>query len=352
MKRSSLAIFLAAMALGLSACGAPAANSTANNTNSNSNAAKPAAAAPTADALMALDKQFGDAWAKGDSKFFEENLSDKFVEFSSGHRVNKAELVKMIAETKCEVKSQSGAEPQMSRIDDNTYVLSYKSTVEGTCTGKDGKSSKIPSPTQAASVFVRDGEKWKPVFHGENLIMAAPASETSAVPPTEKKAEAKAAEPKKDEPKKDEAKKTDSSTANTAAPAEASKGDANTEALGKLHSSGWEAFRNKDAKWFESNTTKDLSFVDPAGGWHSGQAAVIKIWTMDMKCEGITKTSFTDAFASAVSPTVEILTGKGEADGSCDGQKNGPLYNVAFYTKEGEAWKLAFMFEALPEKGA
>lgn len=342
MKRSSLAIFLAAAALGLSACGAPAANSTANTTNSNANAAKPAAAAPTADALMALDKQYGDAWAKGDSKFFEENLSDKFVDFSNGHRSNKAESVKMIAGYKCDVKSQSSSEPQMSRIDDNTYVLSYKSTVDGTCAGPDGKSEKVPSPTQAVSVFVRDGEKWKAVFHGENPIMAPPASENSAVPPAEKKAEPKAAEPKKEEPKKEEA----------AAPAEASKGDANTEALGKLHSSGWEAFKNKDAKWFESNTTKDLSFVDPAGGWHSGQSAVIKIWTADMKCEGITKTSFSDAFASAVSPTVEILTGKGEADGSCDGQKNGPLYTTAFYVKEGDAWKLAFMFEALPAPGA
>ena len=46
------------------------------------------------------------------------------------------------------------------------------------------------------------------------------------------------------------------------------------------------------------------------------------------------------------------LTGKGEADGSCDGQKNGPLYTTAFYVKEGDAWKLAFMFEALPTPGA
>lgn len=118
--------------------------------------------------------------------------------------------------------------------------------------------------------------------------------------------------------------------------------------MAKTHSAGWEAFRNKDAKWFEANTTKDMSFVDPAGMFHSGQAAVVKLWTADMKCEGVTKTSFTEAFASAISPTVELLTGKGEADGSCDGQKNGPLYQTAVYVKEGDAWKLTFMFESLP----
>jgi len=339
MKRSSLAIFLAAAALGLSACGAPAANSTANsNANSNSNASKPAAAAPTADALLALDKQLGDAWAKGDAKFFEENLSDKFVDYSNGKRSSKAEVVKMIGQMKCEVKSMSNADPKMSRIDDNAYALTYKSTVDATCTGSDSKSMKIPTPTQAVTVFVRDGEKWKAVFHNETPIMAAPASETGALPPTEKK----------DEPKKEESKKADAPAANADAPA-AAKPDANTDALAKTHAAGWEAFRNKDAKWFEANTTKDLSFLDPAGMWHSGQAAVIKLWTADMKCEGITKTSFTEGFASAVSPTVEILTGKGEADGSCDGQKNGALYTTAFYVKEGDAWKLAFMYEAMPE---
>ncbi|MBX3282212.1 MAG: nuclear transport factor 2 family protein [Acidobacteria bacterium] len=347
MKCSSLTIFLTAAALGLSACGAPAGNTTANNSNSNAAASKPAA--PTADALLAVDQQFEAAWRKGDTKFFAENLSDKFVDYSKGQRTGKAEALKELEGTKCDIKSSSATEPQLSRIDDNTYVLSYKSTGDGSCTRADGKSEKVPSPLLAVSVFVREGEKWKPVFHGEKLIMAAPAtSEKEALPSVDKKDEPKKEEPKKEEPKKDEAKQANAPAANSNSTAEAPKPDANTEALAKIHSAGWEAFRNKDAKWFEANTTKDLAFADPAGVWHSGQASVIKLWTADMKCEGVTKTSFTDAFASALSPTVEILTGKGEADGSCDGNKNGPVYTTAFYVKEGEAWKLAFMYEAIP----
>jgi hypothetical protein len=40
------------------------------------------------------------------------------------------------------------------------------------------------------------------------------------------------------------------------------------------------------------------------------------------------------------------------ANGKCDGQNNGDLYQAAVYVKEGEAWKLAFMFEtpAMPAK--
>src|SRR5690606_1036648 len=172
MKRSSLAIFLAAAALGLSACGAPAANSTANNNaNSNANASKPAAAAPTTDALLALDKQLGDARAKSGVKFTEEDISDKFGDYSIGHPSNKAEALKMLSQTKCDVKSTTSSDPKVLRIDDNTYVLTYKSTSDATCTGPDGKSEKIPSPTLAATIFVRDGDKWKAVFHNENPIM-------------------------------------------------------------------------------------------------------------------------------------------------------------------------------------
>ncbi|KXK06980.1 MAG: hypothetical protein UZ17_ACD001000297 [Acidobacteria bacterium OLB17] len=348
MKRSSLAIILAAAALGLSACGAPAGNTTANN-SANANTTKSQPAAPTADALLAIDQQFLDAWAKADGKFFEANLSDKYVDFWNGHRSGKADIAKMVSETKCDIKSKALSEAQVSRIDDNTYAVSYKGTFDGTCAGPDGKSMKIPSPVRAVSVYVRDGDKWKGVFHGENPILTAPA-ETGAVPPAEKKEEPKKEEPKA-EPSTKEDKKADAPAENKEKPAEA-KPDANTEALGKLHSAGWEAFRNKDAKWFEANTTKDLAFADPGGGWHAGQASVIKLWTSDMKCDGITKTSFTDAFASAVSPTVEILTGTGSADGMCDGQKNGPVHTAAFYVKEGDAWKLAFMFESLPIPGA
>src|SRR5258708_30655751 len=117
-----------------------------------------------------------------------------------------------------------------------------------------------------------------------------------------------------------------------------------------MDEAGWEGGRKEEDKKVEEIATKDLSLVDAMGGWTSGQANVVKLWA-DMKCEGVTKTSFTEGFASAASPTVEILTGKGNADGTCDGQKNGDLWTTAFYVKEGDAWKLAFMIESMPGPG-
>ncbi len=345
MRRLGYIVLFALAAISFAACGAPAGNTGTNanaNSNSNANSVKPAAAAaPTADALLALDKQATDAYTKGDGKFFEGFLNDKFVMYPGGQRVGKADAVGMISKVKCDVKDSKLDEPQMSMIDADTYVLTYKNTTDGTCNdGPNGKVEKIPSPTRSASVYVRNGDKWSAVFHGENLIID-PKNPPKAAPATPAK--------------KEVAKKDDKTAANSnanAAPAPAKPApDANTEALVKIHTSGWEAFKAKDAKKFEEITTANLSFVDAIGGWTSGKANVIKLWTETMKCEGITKVAVTDGFASALSHTVEVLTTKGTADGTCDGQKNGTLYGTAFYVKEGDAWKLAFMFESLPMPG-
>ncbi|MGZ9190535.1 MAG: nuclear transport factor 2 family protein, partial [Nitrospira sp.] len=85
------------------------------------------AAAPTVDALMALDRQANEAHVKGDSKFFEGMLSDKFVILTSGgQRMDKAATVKMISGVKCDIKSMDLTESAMSMIDADTYALSYK----------------------------------------------------------------------------------------------------------------------------------------------------------------------------------------------------------------------------------
>src|SRR5258707_9975306 len=153
MKKTTLFILLAAAAMFLAACGAPAGNTGANNANRNTT--KPFA--PTVDALMTLEKQANEAYVKGDSKFFEGMLSDKFVILGDGQRMDKAANVKMIASVKCDIKSMDLTEPALSMIDADTYALSYKATWDGTCNGPDGKPVKAPSPIRAASIWGRSG---------------------------------------------------------------------------------------------------------------------------------------------------------------------------------------------------
>jgi hypothetical protein len=338
MKKTLRFILLAAASTLVAACGGPAANTGANNANTNTT--KPVAR--TADALMALEKQANESYVKGDSRFFEGMLSDKFVILTSGgQRMDKAATVKMIASVKCDIKSMDLTEPAMSMIDRDTYALSYKATWDGTCNDPDGKRAKVPSPIRSASIWVRSGDKWQAVFHGENLIVD-PANPVAPAAPSKKPA----APPENQRPKQDDKTAANSNTAaNTAAPAAAlanATPDANTDALVKVELALWEAWKAHDAKKLDDLMAKDVSFVNIFGTYLATRADAMKDWTGN-GCE-IKSVSVSDGFASALSPTVEMLTRKGTAEGTCGGQNVGgtDIWGVSIYIKDGDAWKFAF----------
>lgn len=382
MKKVFTFLLMTAVAVSFAACGGAAENKPANVANTNSKPATPPA--PTADSLMAMDKAAQEAWSKGDPKWFEDNLSDKFLMMGDkGKRMDRASTIEMIKSGKCDIKSMDFTEPQMSKIDNDTYALSYKGTFDGNCT-MGGKTEKLPSPTRAASVYVRGaGDKWMAAWHGETLIVepkadakkdeakkddakadvakkdaskdavkkdepkkddaAAKKEETAKKEEAAKKPAAAKEEPKKDEAKKDVAKKDEK-----AAPAEEAKPDANTEALTKIHQSGWEAWKDKDAAKLTSLLAGTFAVVGPMGNWIGSKDEAVKYWTTE-DCKDVKNVKVSDGFGWALSPTVELFTLKGTADGTCGGQKNGPLHQTAFYVKEGNDWKLAFMFE-MPAK--
>ena len=330
MKKTLRFILLAAATTFFAACGGPAANTGANNANPN--ATKPVA--PTASALMALDKQANEAYVKGDSKFFEGILSDKFVILTDGgQRMDKAATVKMIAREKCDIKSMDLTEPAMSMIDADTYALSYKASLDGMCNGPDGKPMKVPSPIRSASIWIRSGDKWQAVFHGENLIVD-PKNPVAPATPTKT--------PRKVEPKKDDKTAANSNTAaNTAAPATATP-DANTDALVKVELALWEAWKAHDPKKLDDLMAKEVSFVNIFGTSLATRADALKDWT-GTGCQ-VKSVTVSDGFATALSPTVEMLTRKGTADGTCGGQEVGgtDIWGVSIYVKDGDAWKFAF----------
>lgn len=330
MRKIGMFILTALVAFALSGCGAPAGNSNSNGSTGNANSGKTtAAAAPTAESLLALDKQATEAYFKGDRKFFEGFLSDKFATVEGGMRADKAMALKTISGVKCDVKSWSVEDPKTTMVDADTYVLSYKGNFDGTCT-RDGQPEKSPSPVRAATVFVRNGEKWQAAFHGENPIV-----DPKAPPAAPAKPEAK------EEPKKDEAKPAEKSASNlSTAPGKSP----NTDALVALEKSGWTAWKMKDAKKLEELTGKNLAILGPDGTWMT-RAETIKFW-VEMPCENVKTVEVKEGHAVALSSTVEMMTFKGSADGTCFGQKNGTQDSMSVYVKEDGVWKLAFNFSA------
>ena len=103
-----------------------------------------------------------------------------------------------------------------------------------------------------------------------------------------------------------------------------------------------EAWKEHDAKKLDALMTRDVSFVNIFGTYLGTKADALKDWTGN-GCE-VKSVSVSDGFATALSPTVEMLTRKGTADGTCGGQNIGgvPIWGVSIYVKEGDAWKFAF----------
>ncbi len=306
MKRLYLTLFALAATLLFIGCGGSAENKpAANNTNAaNANTAKPAAAAPTKDALMALEKAGWEAWKNHDGKYGTETYSDKFVSLGPSGRSDKAATIKSTTEGKYQVKSFSFSEEQMTMVGPDVAVLTFRASQDYTMeNGKPG-----PNDVRSAAVYIRDGEKWKAAFYAE----------TPVVDPKAKRA---APTSKKDEPKKEDVKP-----------------DAATESLLAVETKIWEAWKAKDGKPLQEIMTKD--FIYQSGTGRNDRAETIKAWSTENKCE-VKSFNLSDSASVSLAKDVSLLTYKGAADGTCEGQPVTTDWYVSVYTKEGDAWRAA-----------
>jgi hypothetical protein len=288
-------VFASAAVLVVTACaGKPPANN--------------ASTAPTRDALLALEKSAYEAWKSKDVKFWDTFLADKFVGYGASGKLDKASATKEYSGADCEIRSYALSDEQMKPLGNDAALITYKSTVDGTCGGQ-----TVPAVSWAAGVYVRDGDQWRTVFHAEDALVdpkAAPASPVDA----------------KEAPKENEA--------------QSAARDAITEALFAVEKVVWEAWKDHDAKKLEALTASDISFINIFGVYLATKAEALKNWSGE-GCD-VKSVSVTDAAATMLSPTVGILTFNGAADGTCYGQMVGPIWGTSIYVKDGDKWKWTF----------
>jgi ketosteroid isomerase-like protein len=317
MKMMGRFVLFALAAALLAACTPPAANApnNANATNANANIATTKPAAPTAEALTALETKAVEAWKNKDTKFWDTFLADNFVSLGpDGKRMGKADIVKMMADDKCENKSYSFADQHVTPVGADAAVITMKVTSDYTCNGKQG-----PSPAITASLYERSGNEWKGAYHGEVIVM-----DPKNMKPGEKKPEAPAAK----------------TAESPAAPATA---DALTDSLLAIEKSGWEAWKARDAKKLSDLAGSDLAFVNETGKFTSSKEDTIKSWT-EPKCE-IKSVNLSDGKASMITKDAAILTFKSVTDGTCEGNPVGTVWATSIYVKDGDTWKLVYGFE-------
>jgi ketosteroid isomerase-like protein len=267
-----------------------------------------ASAGPTKVALLALETSAYEAWKSKDAKFWSAFLSNKFVGWGSLGRLDKASAIKEYIGADCEIKSYALSDERVSPLGKDAALITHKATVDGTCGGQ-----KVPANRWAASIYVREGGKWKGAFHAQAAIVDPKA--TPATPVDTRQV-----------PNRDDAQPTHR--------------DARTDAMLAVERAVWEAWRVHDAKKIADLTARDISFINIFGGYLANKSDALKDWSATY-CD-VKSVSITDAAGTMLSPTVGILTHKVTADGSCYGQKVGPVWGTSVYVKHGDVWKWTF----------
>jgi hypothetical protein len=283
-------------------------NVLANNANADDTPERTASPGRTKVALITLEKSAYEAWKSKDAKFWVTFLSDKFIGWGSFGRLDKASATKEYTGTDCEIKSYALSDEQLSSLGKDAALITYKATVNGACGGQ-----QLPTNSRAAAIYVRDDGKWKRAFHARATIV---------------------------DPKATLAKSVDRQQALNEDNVQRTNRDVRTDAMLELERAVWEAWRAHDAKKLADLTARDISFINIFGGYLATKSDAMQDWS-GTYCD-VKSVSLTEAAGTMLSPTVGILTFKAAADGTCYGQKVGPVWGSSVCVKSADVWKWTF----------
>jgi hypothetical protein len=305
MNRFRHYVLTAAAAFVVTAFAFPAAaqETAVKSTKVKAKAVKPAAAAPTSEALFALETRGWEGWKNRDPKAFGDLVSDRYVGFGTGGRMDKAANIKAWTSPNCQVASYSLSDERMDMLGPDVAVLTFRAAQDYNCDGKKG-----PADVWASSAYVREGDKWRNVFYMENPVADPNAPASSAA------------------------------TSALRAPAKA-KSDALTEALMAVETKAWDAWKNRDAAAMGNLTTGNFMYVSGEG--RMDKAGALRAWS-EPKCEGLAY-AFSEPRAVQLSKDVALVTYKADVRGTCDGRPTPPsLWVASFNQKDGGTWRNAF----------
>ncbi len=114
------------------------------------------------------------------------------------------------------------------------------------------------------------------------------------------------------------------------------------ETLMALERSAYDAWKNKDLKFWDDFLASNVVMMGPSGTMN--KAAIIKQFS-GMECE-VKNISYSDPQVSQLGPDTALITHKLSRDGSCGGEKLSENAWVAtLYLREGGEWKAGFHAE-------
>lgn len=114
------------------------------------------------------------------------------------------------------------------------------------------------------------------------------------------------------------------------------------EKITNLDKTGWEAWKNKNGKWFEENTTKNFISISADGVSSRDQVIKSTVTDCDIKSYKLNNIEFTELTEVSV-----LLTYTVDQEGTCGGVKlNSKIRAAANYIKQNDKWLEAFYMES------
>ena len=102
----------------------------------------------------------------------------------------------------------------------------------------------------------------------------------------------------------------------------------------------WDAWKDRDAKALDGLIAPNIQFINIFGVHLATKADALRNWSGE-GCD-VKAVRLTDAVATMLTPTIGILTFRASADGTCFGQKVGPVWGSSIYVKDGARWMWNF----------
>ena len=264
-------------------------------------------------ALLRLETRAYAAWQSRGLGFWDRFLADGFIGWGARGRLNRAGATRAYSGADCTIKSFGLADERVTRLGTGVAQMTYRASVDGACGGR-----RVPAMTQAASVFVLNGNHWREAFHAGSAIISPGA----AVLP-------EAGGPK-----------------SSASPEQ----DPRIGQMFTTEQALWTAWKDHDHEALEPLIADEASFINIFGEFLPTRAEALKNWSSS--CE-VTRISLTEPVGRMLSPTVGIFTFHSTADGACYGQKiGGAIWSSSIYVKERGAWKWAFGINVPAEAAA
>ena len=102
-----------------------------------------------AEAIIAREEGFWDAWKNRRADFFKENLTEESVVVVGTGRKGKSQVVEEISKADCLVRDYSLADFKAISLSRNAFLLTYRAQQRATCGGKE-----LPATVYASSIYV------------------------------------------------------------------------------------------------------------------------------------------------------------------------------------------------------